>query len=560
MLKNKSNLSELSPSNLSKEKDIDKNKQLNSPLNNSKTLKHSNSQAQYDPREGHKKFNYINQKIQIPNIYIERVEFVKEIFANEELGFVATYAPLAKTTTLNEMGKYFKIKLRNIMEIAAGILIYLSKNFNFRKNIFDNFNINNNNNNFNISIINNNNNSTISNNNNSSIINNTINNNSKKRTLIEILQSTEINSSEECCLLYRELCGLAGVKIEILSGLIKKKDYKIGDSLVKHKWCMLYCGVEKSYFIDPLLVIGEINSDGEFAKEIKPFYFLTPPLFFLENHLPDDDFYQFIPKPIKVKEFTKKILNLTENFYNPIFKYNIILKNRTSPEFLCEDSETIIKFIVENLEISIEFFLNGKKLNNNLVSITDNDIKNNYKITLKFPSNGDYKLNIYGKKSNSSDKLILLISYKIHVLIKNIINHNETKKKISPKKNILPKFLISSPQFHKNRLMKAKKVLNKCASDFGEKIKKKCYDNKNAHLFEPRCKILRIGQEAKFKVRVRNAKYVAVLDGRKWNYLRRMDDDIFEGIVPINNENIVVCAMRNNNLYTEVYEFLAIKR
>ena len=551
MLKNKSNISE-SSLNISKEKDKNKTKLLkNLLLNNNKTLSHSKSEAQYNPREGHKKFKYINQKIQIPTIYIERVEFVKEIFLNEELGYVAAYAPLAKTSTLNEMAKYFKIKLVNIVEIAAGILIYLYKTFTFRKNIFDNFNINNNSN-FNTSK-----------NNNSTIIDNTNNNNniniSKNRTLIEILQSTEINSSEEICLLYRELCGLAGVKIEILSGLIKKNNYKIGDSLVKHKWCMLYCGIEKSYFIDPLLVIGELNSEGEYIKEIKPFYFLTPPLFFLENHLPDDDFYQFNTKPIKVKEFTRKLQNLTEKFYNPIFKYNITLENRTSPEFLCEDSETIIKFIVKNMDVSIECILNGKKLNETQASISNDDLQSNYKIVLKFPSNGDYKLNIYGKKPNPNDKKILLISYKIHVNIKNIITHNETKKKLSPKKKI-PNFLISSPQFNKNRLTKAGKILNKCASDFGEKIKKKCYDNKNAHLFEPRCKILRIGQEAKFKVRVRNAKYVAVLDGRKWNYLRRMVDDIFEGIVPINNENIVVCAMRNNNLYTEVYEFLAVKR
>ena len=71
---------------------------------------------------------------------------------------------------------------------------------------------------------------------------------------------------------------------------------------------------------------------------------------------------------------------------------------------------------------------------------------------------------------------------------------------------------------------------------------------------------LRIGQEARFRVRVRNAKTVFVLDGRKWNFLKRKDDDIFEGIFPIKCENVVVCALRNNNIYTEVFEFLAIKK
>ena len=51
-----------------------------------------------------------------------------------------------------------------------------------------------------------------------------------------------------------------------------------------------------------------------------------------------------------------------------------------------------------------------------------------------------------------------------------------------------------------------------------------------------------------------------MLDGRKWNYLRKKEDEIFEGNVTIESENVVLCAMRNRNIYTEVYEFLAIKR
>ena len=81
----------------------------------------------------------------------------------------------------------------------------------------------------------------------------------------------------------------------------------------------------------------------------------------------------------------------------------------------------------------------------------------------------------------------------------------------------------------------------------------------NTHIFEPRSKILKIGQDAKFRVRVRNAKTVFVLDGKKWNFLKKKDDDIYEGIIPIKCENVVVCALRNN-IYTEVYEFLALKK
>ena len=71
---------------------------------------------------------------------------------------------------------------------------------------------------------------------------------------------------------------------------------------------------------------------------------------------------------------------------------------------------------------------------------------------------------------------------------------------------------------------------------------------------------MRLGHDAKFKIKIRNAKNVVVLDGKRWNYLKRKEADIYEGIIPIKNENIVVCALRNNDIYTEVFEFLAISK
>ena len=496
---------------LSKEKILDTSQLNNTSLNqsqiNSKILKQI---------EKPKKFKYINQRVQIPTIYYERVEYVKELFNNEELGFIVAYAPIPKTSTTKELGKYFRQKLKNIVEIANGIIYYFFKSISINKNIFE---------------------KSIKGNS-SKILGEILTN--QKKTPDEILQTGEINSSEESVNLFQEICGYAGVKIEIISGLIKKRNYKVGDSLIKHKWCIMNCGIEKNYFIDPLLSIGEINENFEFVKELRPFYFLTPPLFFLENHLPNEEKYQFVSRTIKVKEFTRRNTPFTENFYNRIFKYKITLQNRTSPEFDCNDSETTIKFIVNNMNLQIELYLNGKKLPEENSKITDNDLKSNYQVTLLFPSNGEYKLNIIGKQQHTlNEEKFELLSYKINVKITNIISH-EPKKTIVKKKVVLPNFRSFSPQYGKKQADKGDKKISKCASDFGEKIKNKCYDNNNAHIFEPKSKILRIGQDAKFRVRVRNAKTVFVLDGRKWNFLKRKDDDIFEGIIPIKCENVVI--------------------
>ena len=142
----------------------------------------------------------------------------------------------------------------------------------------------------------------------------------------------------------------------------------------------------------------------------------------------------------------------------------------------------------------------------------------------------------------------------------NIIKHEEVKKK-EVRKKVVTHLRMGSPQYQKKKIETSlDRQLTKCSSDFEEKIKNKCFDNDSAYLYEPRNKILRIGQDTRFKVRVKGAKNVAVLDGRKWVYLRRKEEELFEGNVVIENENIVLCAMRNKNIFTEVFEFMAIKR
>ena len=507
----------------------------NSPTNKSiiqsKIL--SEKQKQEKEQEKPKSFTYLSHKVQIPIIYYERVKFIRELFNNEILSSIIAYSPSSKIMTTKYLGKHLKQKLKSILEIVTGVIYYLYRCIAINRKIFE-----------------------------KSIKGNSSKNlqeilKIKERSCDEVLQSGVINTPKESMDLFYEICGYAGVRIKPISGLIKRSKYKRGDTLLKHWWCVLNCGIEKNYFIDPLLCIGKIQDNGEFVKELRPFYFLTPPLFFLENHLPNDEIYQLMPRPLKVKEFTtRENLYLTEEFYNDVFKYEIELENRTCPEFECYDSETKIKLSLNETSLESELYLNDKLLPKESVNITNKEGVSNYIIIVYFQTDGEYKLNLLVKTNQKKEKIL---TYRISVKIKNIINH-EPKKKIEKKKIVIPKFRSLSPlYFTKNKSVQDSKI-SKCASEFDEKVKNKCYDNNDAYVFEPRNKILKIGQDAKFKVKVRNAKYVVVLDGKRWNYLKRREDDIWEGIIPIKSENIVVCTMRNNDIYTEVFEFLAVNK
>ena len=479
-----------------------------------------NEQSNQSPKASKtKKIVYLNQKVYFPLNIPDKIEFIYNLFYNEELGYVINNAPLFKSSTVYEIGKYFKIKLKYILEIASGILYYIFKNFKLNEK------------------------------------------GEEKRTTEEILNSGEIYSYTEMCELYKDLCNSSGIKIYIITGYIKRKGYKIGDSIHKYKWCLLDCGNQnKKFLIDPYLSMGEEKDDTGLSCDFKPFYFCTDPDLFIENHIPDEEKNQLMIKTIRVKEFTKKAYTTTEEFYSNVYKYNFKLKNYYKPEFNCKDSEITIKFILDSMDISVECFANGKKMPEDKVKISNSTFRNNYEILILFSSNGEHKLNIIGKKMNTIGDPKVLLTFKINVKITNIIKHEEIKKK-EVKKKLVTHLRMGSPQYQKKKIETSlERQLTKCSSDFDEKIKNKCFDNDSAHLYEPRNKILRIGQDTRFRVRVKGAKNVAVLDGRKWVYLKRKEDELYEGNVVIENENVVLCAMRNKNIFTEVFEFLAIKR
>jgi hypothetical protein len=481
-----------------------------------------------------KKIVYLNQKVILPSTLPDRIEYIRDLFYNEEVGFMINYAPLYQSSNVYEIGKYFKLKQKTIIEIASGILYYIFKIFKIKK-IFQKQNDDKKNS--------------------SKIIEE-----ENKRSSDDILQSGEINNVSELCELYKDLCAWGGVQTLIINGYIKKSGYKVGDTLYKHKWCLLNCGRDKQFLVDPYMFMGEERDENNKPIECKPYYFLTPPEFFIENHLPDEEKYQFMSKILKVREFTRKSQTTTEDFYNNVYKYNFKLDNYPKPEFNCKDSEVVVKFVVDSMELEVECLCNGRKLPEDKAKIADNNFRNIYNIIIVFPNNGEYKLNVIGKQTGSVLDKHVLLAFKINVKITNIIKHEEIKKK-EIRKKVVTHLRMGSPQYQRTKIESTlERQLTKCSSDFDEKIKNKCFDNESAHLYEPKTKILKIGQETKFRVRVRGAKNVAVLDGRKWNYLRRKEDEIFEGNVTIENESVVLCAMRNKNIYTEVYEFLAIKR
>ena len=79
-----------------------------------------------------KKYVFLNQKAILPNNLPDRIEYIRELFYNEELGYTVNYAPLNESSTTYDIGKYFKLKQKTIFEIASSILFYIFKKFEIK--------------------------------------------------------------------------------------------------------------------------------------------------------------------------------------------------------------------------------------------------------------------------------------------------------------------------------------------------------------------------------------------------------------------------------------------
>ena len=71
---------------------------------------------------------------------------------------------------------------------------------------------------------------------------------------------------------------------------------------------------------------------------------------------------------------------------------------------------------------------------------------------------------------------------------------------------------------------------------------------------------IKIGATVIFKIKVKGANSVAVLDYKQFNYLKKVNgDDIWEGVVNIKSEFVSVVSQKSSSLFTEVFEFSNVK-
>ena len=359
--------------------------------------------------------------------------------------------------------------------------------------------------------------------------------------------------------LFEYMCNKKHLKYKVLHGNCKLIPLKKKGENTNHVWNAIYFKGEW-YFCDLTMGSGGIGEKSIREETFfNPFYFLTPPEYLIITHRPNEDEWQMNEKTITEKQYYKRRLIDVGAFYQKVYEYNIKLLSHDFPSITISNNELIIKIHVLHTVVQSElFYSNGKdKITDVKYSYDENN--NIFSFEPSFPGNGDYIIRILGRKATSTDLLYgRLLDYHVRVCDSTYSRFNRFQM-LRPKHNKRNSIVNTSMPQIRNDFPQAR-IINDYNKIFPSKTNKKiCFDNSGTYIFEPKSSVLKRGNEIKFKVKVKGALVVAVLDGKKWTYLKRKDDMIYEGQTVVQSEIVSICTLKACNVYTEVFRFKTYK-
>ena len=307
---------------------------------------------------------------------------------------------------------------------------------------------------------------------------------------------------------------------------------------------------------------GNITKNNEIIDTFNFFYFMVPPELLIITHRPIDDTWQFIPKTLSFKEFyNNKVIKYAE-FHKNIYKYQVKLITHLEPFISTSTKEKLkikIKVPKHVIEANLFYSLGNTKISE--VKFVYDEQKDIYTLEPIFPQKGEYILKINARSLESTDLLYYpLLDYVIKIdtffQVNSSSNFMAQKELKSREKRKIEEIL---PKLNKNQSSQkifTPKIVTDYSKIFPPKtFKRICYDNEDFRIIEPRSNLLKKGAISKFKISVKGADSVSILDGNHMIFLKRHEDGIFTGQRGIETNNVSLCCSKGKNVFTELFKF-----
>ena len=361
---------------------------------------------------------------------------------------------------------------------------------------------------------------------------------------------------------------------------------------VNHCWNAIFYKGEW-YFVDTVLGScnfskSKVKSDSEMDSSnnssnnilymseedtnFNPFFFMTSPEHMINSHLPGNDSWQMIPKFCTLKQFLSKRTIDYAKFFKGLYRYDVELLTHQSPFIQANLKEQLV-IQLKLFSYLVEAHLYDSTGHHKISEVRFSTDRKSGIISIEpiFPKPGEYILKMNIRAINSTDLIYKpFLDYVILVGNNLSFNHFEKYKKL---KNGTERDKIDDglflPKIHGSNLSLNKKgntiSQGRIITDYNKIFPSKnnkviCYDSEGFVLIEPKTIYIRKGMVTKFKLRIKGAHSVFLLDGNKWTFLKKVEENTFQGQKEIKTDNVSVCCLKNKNVFTEVFRFKTKKK
>ena len=282
--------------------------------------------------------------------------------------------------------------------------------------------------------------------------------------------------------LYKYLCDQLNISCEIVNGY--SKDYGFDDcknapTEIDHAWNVLEIDGHY-YLIESTWGAGHLTDQKLFKRELQSYYFLVRPNEMIYHHLPENEKWQLLRKPIKMKQYLQKpkihpiYFQLNLDLISPYFQAHIDLLPNKSYALVLMRAPSDVQLIAD-------LKLHDQEIEGGYRVIFDNK-KQLYCCYFAPTTIGKHKVTIYAKRGGSDEgkyNAALDLTLDITQIIKDPISFPKTWKNffdlnlnvISPNNTHLIK--VHDGQMHSEVLIRSPndvELLEQLTNSNGEEI------------------------------------------------------------------------------------------
>jgi len=290
-----------------------------------------------------------------------------------------------------------------------------------------------------------------------------------------------------------------GLKVEVVSGWSKGYGYTAGQKFngpTNHAWNAVQIDGQWR-LMDPTWGAGYLDESMTFVRQFQEHYFLTKPQEFVFDHLPENQSWQLLDRPLTAAEYAD-LVYLRPMFFHAGFR----IGNHDHLVIAADSRVTVtlgvsqpVAMMAQVLDAASQRPLGGEFA---FVQVGSDEAQ----IDARFPRPGNYLLRMFAKPLGAAGKLDWILDYRVRAT-------------------------RGAP-----------------GAEFPATYE--AYGVRRAWRLSPVDGVLRAGQRYSFRLRAPGALEVAVVAGGRWTRLARLGDEFVGEVAAVRGATVVYAKYRSN--------------